>query len=82
MDKYTKFILTIIAVGIIGINVHLISDKLITNANASTFGTNYFELAKDEDSNFRNAVLKIVDRNCELVFKSVVGCDYKTKFSD
>ena len=37
MDKYTKTLLTIIAVGIIGINIHLFSDKIITPANALGF---------------------------------------------
>ena len=30
MDRYTKTLLTIIAVGIIGINIHLFGDKIIT----------------------------------------------------
>ena len=36
MDKYTKFILTMIAVGIIGINFHLIKGDIISNANAAS----------------------------------------------
>jgi hypothetical protein len=36
MDKYMKFVLTIIAVGIIGINFHLIKDDIISNANAAS----------------------------------------------
>ena len=35
MDKYTKFILTIIAVGIIGINFQLFGGDIISKANAS-----------------------------------------------
>jgi len=35
MDKYTKFILTTIAVGIIGINFHLFGGDIISEANAS-----------------------------------------------
>ena len=35
MDRYTKFILTMIAVGIIGINYHLFSGDIISKANAS-----------------------------------------------
>jgi hypothetical protein len=38
MDKYTKFILTIIAVGIIGINYHLFSGDIISSAEASHGG--------------------------------------------
>ena len=34
MDKYTKFILTMIAVGIIGINFQLFGGKLISSAEA------------------------------------------------
>ena len=34
MDKYTKFILTLIAVGIIGINFHLFGGELISKAEA------------------------------------------------
>ena len=34
MDKYTKFILSIIAVGIVGINYHLFKGEIITSANA------------------------------------------------
>ena len=34
MDKYTKFILTTIAVGIIGINFHLFGGEIISKANA------------------------------------------------
>ena len=35
MDKYTKFILTMIAVGIIGINFHLFGGEIISEANAT-----------------------------------------------
>ena len=35
MDKYTKFILSIIAVGIVGINYHLFKGEIITSANAA-----------------------------------------------
>ena len=34
MDRYTKFILTIIAVGIIGINFQLFGGDIISSANA------------------------------------------------
>ena len=36
MDRYTKFILTTIAVGIIGINYHLFNGDIISEANASS----------------------------------------------
>jgi len=34
MDKYTKFILTIIAVGIIGLNYHFFKGEIMTSAFA------------------------------------------------
>ena len=34
MDRYTKFILTIIAVGILGVNFHLFKDAIVTPAHA------------------------------------------------
>ena len=36
MDNYMKFVLTIIAVGIIGINFQLFSGDIISKANASS----------------------------------------------
>ena len=35
MDRYTKNVLTIIAVGIIGINIQMLGDKIITPAHAT-----------------------------------------------
>ena len=35
MDKYTKFILTMIAVALFGINYHLFSGDIISEANAA-----------------------------------------------
>jgi len=35
MDRYTKFILTIIAVGILGLNYHLIKGGIISEAQAA-----------------------------------------------
>ena len=36
MDKYTKNILTIIALGIVGINIQMLTDKIITPAKAAS----------------------------------------------
>ena len=36
MDRYTKFILTTIALGIIGINYHLFSGEIISSAQAAS----------------------------------------------
>ena len=45
MDKYTKFILTMIAVAIFGINYHLFSGEIISSAEArhNTNNTAYGE---------------------------------------
>ena len=37
MDKYTKFILTIIAVGVIGLNFHLFKFDLVSEAKAKHY---------------------------------------------
>ena len=36
IDKYTKFILTLIAVGILGLNFHLFKGDVVKNAYASS----------------------------------------------
>ena len=36
MDRYTKFILTTIAVGVIGLNFHLFKNEIMSPANASS----------------------------------------------
>ena len=36
IDKYTKFILTLIAVGVIGINFHLFNESFVKEALANT----------------------------------------------
>ena len=45
MDKYTKFILTMIAVAVFGINYHLFSGEIISSAEArhNTNNTAYGE---------------------------------------
>ena len=35
MDKYTKFILTTIAIGVLGLNYHLFKGEIITSAFAN-----------------------------------------------
>ena len=37
IDKYTKFLLTLIAVGIIGINFHLFKGSVVKDAFAATY---------------------------------------------
>ena len=34
MDKYTKFVLTVIAVAMIGLNIHFFKDEIISPAHA------------------------------------------------
>ena len=64
MDKYTKFVLTIIAVGILALNVQLFKDDIITNANADVAGMSYMDLYFDWD--FKKAVRRVVENNCTI----------------
>ena len=50
MDKYTKFILTMIAVGIIGLNYHLFKNEIITNANASSHEVHKIAICNENGS--------------------------------
>ena len=70
MDKYTKFILTIIAIGIIGVNVQLFKNDIISNANADVAGMDWVDLSNDYD--FQVAVEDIVER-CD-VSGSYIDC--------
>ena len=71
MDKYTKFILTLIAVGIFSINVQLFKDDIITSANAEVAGMSWFELKRDFD--FKRAVKSIV-RRCSVDSRGNIDC--------
>ncbi len=64
MDRYTKFILTVIALGILTLNVQLFKDdiSILTNANAEVGGMDWLELQYDLD--FKKAVRKVVSGNC------------------
>ena len=58
MDRYTKFILTVIAVGVIGLNIHFFKDEIISPAHAVEFHKHKaFEVYDLE-----GAVKKIVNR--------------------
>ena len=59
MDRYKKFILTVIAVGIIGINIQLFKNDIVSNANAEVAGMDSFDLMTDFD--FLIAVSSIVE---------------------
>jgi hypothetical protein len=39
MDRYTKFVLTVIAVGIIGLNIHFFKEVVVTSAHANVPAT-------------------------------------------
>ena len=46
IDKYTKFLLTLIAVGIIGINFHLFKGSVVKDALAAT--ANDWQVVSDD----------------------------------
>ena len=73
VDKYTKFILTIIAVGIIGINFHFFKDEIISTAHAvephnhsayEIYGISdhSHSLSSFDIYDFRRAVKKVIQR--------------------
>ena len=62
MDKYTKLILTIIAVGMSGMNVQLFKDDWISSANADVAGMRAYDLKTDLD--FKRAVRSVVSGSC------------------
>jgi|ETN01SMinimDraft_4_1059930.scaffolds.fasta_scaffold246476_1 hypothetical protein len=72
MDKYTKFILTVIAVGVIGLNIHFFKDGLISNAKAEVSGMNYSELINDYD--FDIAVRYVASKKCWAVGAGFLEC--------
>ena len=63
LDKYTKFMLTIIAVGIIGINIHIFKGSVIEDA--------YAESQRSEED------IKQIIRSCQIstgtIFGNVIG---------
>ena len=62
MDKYTKFILTVIAVALLGILFK--SEKIISPAHAAT----HYHTA-NEISQLASAVKRIVSNGCKVSFK-------------
>ena len=48
IDKYSKFILTLIAVGILGINFHLFKGDIIKEAYANTNQIHKITICSDE----------------------------------
>ena len=70
MDKYTKIILTVIAVGILGLNVHLFKDEIISPAHGATSHYHYTYEIWD----FRSEVNKII-KKC-MVRGKFISCPY------
>jgi hypothetical protein len=69
IDRYTKVVLTIIAVGIIGLNVHFFKDDFIKEAHAGyEFHTHkhvkWHEHYSSEITDFLDRVQKIVTLDC------------------
>ena len=56
MDKYTKFILTVIAVGVIGLNIHFFKDVVITPAYAGTYEASIYKVVKDNNYLLRQLI--------------------------
>ena len=52
LDKYTKLMLTIIAVGIIGINIHIFKGSVIEDAYANANIENDWQMIVDTTSGF------------------------------
>ena len=59
MDRYTKFILTVIAVGILTLNVQLFKDSLISEAKAGDYG-----LDPSRNKTFELGVKRVVKKFC------------------
>jgi|TARA_B100001964_G_scaffold201008_1_gene228453 hypothetical protein len=82
MDKYTKLILTVIAVGLMGINFHLFKDEIISPAHADSNHYHYAYQIYDLEShshsfnsydyNFSRGVKRIVEK-CD-VSGSYIDC--------
>ena len=60
MDKYTKSILTIIAIGIIILNVQIFKDSLISEAKAGDYG-----IDPARNKTFARGVTRVVEKLCE-----------------
>ena len=61
MDRYTKLVLTIIAVGLIGVNIQLFKNEIVTEANAGI--PPILELMNSYDFQFE--VRRIVVLTCQ-----------------
>ena len=50
MDKYTKFILTMIAVGILGLNYHLFKGEIVSPVHAASNEVHKIAICNSEGS--------------------------------
>ena len=50
MDKYTKFILTMIAVGIIGLNYHLFKGEIVSPVHAASNQVHKIAICQEDGS--------------------------------
>jgi hypothetical protein len=67
MDKYTKFILTMIAVGILGLNYHLFKGEIITSAFADVDENKVYKIALCNPESTRvHACVEILDRKLTI----------------
>ena len=75
-DKYTKLMLTIIAVGIIGINIHIYKGSVIEDAyaNANT-GNNWQVISHKENHKMHTYIFKDNGTKVCLVKLSLYGLD-------
>ena len=67
IDKYTKFLLTLIAVGIIGINFHLFKGSVVKDALAAT--ANDWQVVTDD------GYLRVFSNNGKKVCTIPLGVD-------
>ena len=75
MDKYTKSILTIIAIGIIILNVQIFKDGLISEAKAGDYG-----LDPSRNIIFELGVTRVVEKLCAATpEKGVYPDSYKIR---
>jgi hypothetical protein len=63
MDRYTKIILTIIAIGIIGINFHLYDVNFIKKANAVSINVAVNQIEEIIEDNTK-IILKAIQKAC------------------
>ena len=61
IDRYTKVLLTIIAVGVIGLNIHFFKDDFVKEAHAMVVGSHYhnYDQILELDDRIRSIVSAI-----------------------